>query len=50
MERQKLSRKEAYDLYLEKHYDEVVPFETKYGMDFIKWLEQEGIEVEKETK
>ena len=46
---QKLSRKEAYNLYLEKHYDEIVPFETKYGIDFIRWLEQEGIDVVEET-
>ena len=44
-----ITRSEAYKLWLDGNYDEVMPFEDKFsGFDFISKLHSRGIEVIKE--
>jgi len=41
----KITEKEAYKLYLEYGYDDVVPFKAIGQTDFLDWLESIGWEI-----
>jgi hypothetical protein len=44
-----MSKEEAYKRYLEGGFDNIMPFKSKFEFDYIKLLEEEGIEVEEES-
>lgn len=40
-----ITEREAYQLYLSKGYDELVPFKAKGETSFLQWLESVGLQV-----
>lgn len=40
-----ITKNEAYKLYLDKGYDELVPFRAKGETDFLHWLQSVGLTV-----
>ena len=41
----KITEEEAYKMYLENGYEDIMPFRSKYDFDYIDYLEQNHIAV-----
>ena len=41
----KITEEEAYKMYLESGYEDIMPFRSKYDFDYIDYLEQNHIAV-----